>query len=64
MFISLCFVLGKSNLMDAISFVLGEKTSNLRVKSLKVNCSMCIDCFVRVISIWILKLDNQGFPPK
>ena len=26
---------GKSNLMDAISFVLGEKTSNLRVKSVK-----------------------------
>eukprot|EP00800_Vazella_pourtalesii_P005228 TRINITY_DN1608_c0_g1_i1.p1 TRINITY_DN1608_c0_g1~~TRINITY_DN1608_c0_g1_i1.p1 ORF type:complete len:1163 (+),score=345.20 TRINITY_DN1608_c0_g1_i1:37-3525(+) len=26
---------GKSNLMDAISFVLGEKTSNLRVKQLK-----------------------------
>ena len=25
---------GKSNLMDAISFVLGEKTSNLRVKRL------------------------------
>lgn len=27
---------GKSNLMDAISFVLGEKTSNLRVKHLRV----------------------------
>ncbi len=27
--------LGKSNLMDAISFVLAEKTSNLRVKTLK-----------------------------
>uniref|UniRef100_G3TRH6 Structural maintenance of chromosomes protein n=1 Tax=Loxodonta africana TaxID=9785 RepID=G3TRH6_LOXAF len=26
---------GKSNLMDAISFVLGEKTSNLRVKTLR-----------------------------
>lgn len=26
---------GKSNLMDAISFVLAEKTSNLRVKTLK-----------------------------
>ncbi|KAM9311304.1 structural maintenance of chromosomes protein 1B [Gastrophryne carolinensis] len=26
---------GKSNLMDAFSFVLGEKTSNLRVKSLR-----------------------------
>eukprot|EP00794_Sanderia_malayensis_P007356 gene7356-8176_t len=26
---------GKSNLMDAISFVLGEKTANLRVKSVK-----------------------------
>ncbi|XP_025787490.1 structural maintenance of chromosomes protein 1A-like, partial [Puma concolor] len=25
----------KSNLMDAISFVLGEKTSNLRVKTLR-----------------------------
>lgn len=29
------FILGKSNLMDAISFVLAEKTSNLRVKTLK-----------------------------
>uniref|UniRef100_A0A671TA89 Structural maintenance of chromosomes protein n=1 Tax=Sinocyclocheilus anshuiensis TaxID=1608454 RepID=A0A671TA89_9TELE len=29
------FSLGKSNLMDAISFVLAEKTSNLRVKTLK-----------------------------
>lgn len=28
-------ILGKSNLMDAISFVLAEKTSNLRVKTLK-----------------------------
>lgn len=28
-------VAGKSNLMDAISFVLAEKTSNLRVKTLK-----------------------------
>lgn len=26
---------GKSNLMDAISFVLAERTSNLRVKTLK-----------------------------
>ncbi len=31
------FVPGKSNLMDAISFVLGEKTSNLRVKRLSVS---------------------------
>ena len=31
-----CCVVGKSNLMDAISFVLGEKTSNLRVKKLSV----------------------------
>ncbi|KAI4880597.1 hypothetical protein NFI96_012195, partial [Prochilodus magdalenae] len=30
----LCYI-GKSNLMDAISFVLAEKTSNLRVKTLK-----------------------------
>lgn len=30
-----CPPLGKSNLMDAISFVLGEKTSNLRVKTLR-----------------------------
>lgn len=29
------FIAGKSNLMDAISFVLAEKTSNLRVKTLK-----------------------------
>lgn len=28
---------GKSNLMDAISFVLGEKTSNLRVKRMSVS---------------------------
>uniref|UniRef100_A0A8C7ZE80 Structural maintenance of chromosomes protein n=1 Tax=Oryzias sinensis TaxID=183150 RepID=A0A8C7ZE80_9TELE len=28
-------LIGKSNLMDAISFVLAEKTSNLRVKTLK-----------------------------
>lgn len=28
-------VVGKSNLMDAISFVLAERTSNLRVKTLK-----------------------------
>uniref|UniRef100_A0AAR2J8Q9 Structural maintenance of chromosomes protein n=1 Tax=Pygocentrus nattereri TaxID=42514 RepID=A0AAR2J8Q9_PYGNA len=41
-FCFLCFILsfclcylGKSNLMDAISFVLAEKTSNLRVKTLK-----------------------------
>ena len=31
-------IVGKSNLMDAISFVLGEKTSNLRVKKLSVSC--------------------------
>ena len=30
------FFPGKSNLMDAISFVLGEKTSNLRVRRLNV----------------------------
>lgn len=28
-------ITGKSNLMDAISFVLGEKTHQLRVRSLK-----------------------------
>ena len=28
-------LLGKSNLMDAVSFVLGEKTSQLRCRSLK-----------------------------
>lgn len=28
--------LGKSNLMDAISFVLGEKATSLRVKKLSV----------------------------
>lgn len=33
--ISMHFIAGKSNLMDAISFVLAEKTSNLRVKTLK-----------------------------
>ena len=27
---------GKSNLMDAISFVLGERTAQLRVRNLKV----------------------------
>lgn len=31
------FFSGKSNLMDAISFVLGEKTSNLRVKRMSVS---------------------------
>ena len=34
------FFLGKSNLMDAISFVLGEKTQHLRVRNLKV--SLCL----------------------
>lgn len=33
----LFFFSGKSNLMDAISFVLGEKTSNLRVKRMSVS---------------------------
>lgn len=33
--LTLFVILGKSNLMDAISFVLAEKTSNLRVKTLK-----------------------------
>ena len=31
---------GKSNLMDAISFVLGEKTQHLRVRNLRVS-SQC-----------------------
>lgn len=31
---ALCSVLGKSNFMDAVSFVMGEKTSALRVKRL------------------------------
>ena len=38
---------GKSNLMDAVSFVLGEKTSNLRVRSLKVrkfSCKKYLEC--------------------
>ena len=30
------YIIGKSNLMDAISFVLGESTKNLRVKRLNV----------------------------
>ena len=30
------FIVGKSNLMDAISFVFGEKTQSLRVKTVKV----------------------------
>ena len=34
--IVMCFT-GKSNLMDAISFVLGEKTQHLRVRNLKVS---------------------------
>jgi len=38
------FIVGKSNLMDAISFVLGEKTQNLRVRNLKV----CVSYFVYV----------------
>ena len=33
------FQTGKSNLMDAISFVLGEKTQHLRVRNLKVSRS-------------------------
>ena len=43
MLFNFCFVFaffviaGKSNLMDAISFVLGEKTTNLRVKKLSVS---------------------------
>lgn len=37
LFIVIIHPLGKSNLMDAISFVLGEKTSNLRVKRLSVS---------------------------
>ena len=31
------FITGKSNLMDAISFVLGERTQNLRVRTLRVS---------------------------
>ena len=30
-------LIGKSNLMDAISFVLGERTQNLRVRTLRVS---------------------------
>ena len=33
---SIFLAAGKSNLMDAISFVLGEKTQHLRVRNLKV----------------------------
>lgn len=39
------FFAGKSNLMDAISFVFGEKTSSLRVKTVKV-------CFRTLFSIF------------
>ena len=38
---------GKSNLMDAISFVLGEKTQHLRVKTVKV--CMCVAVMVNVM---------------
>lgn len=34
-FFLLLFLLGKSNIMDAVSFVMCEKTSNLRVKSVQ-----------------------------
>ena len=30
-------LLGKSNLMDAISFVFGERTQSLRVRTVKVS---------------------------
>ena len=36
MFFNQFNITGKSNLMDAISFVLGESTKNLRVKRLNV----------------------------
>lgn len=32
--IKICFISGKSNFMDAISFVMGEKTNSLRVRKL------------------------------
>ena len=38
--------------MDAISFVLGEKTSNLRVKKLSVR--MLSDYFVSVIDLFCM----------
>ena len=42
---------GKSNLMDAISFVLGESTKNLRVKKLSV----------RKINRFLFCMCNQQF---
>lgn len=47
------YLTGKSNLMDAISFVLGEQTRNLRVKSLKacdillVHTIITLFCIIR-----------------
>ena len=38
------FILGKSNLLDAISFVVGEKASSLRVRKLSVNKHKLLLC--------------------
>lgn len=45
-------LIGKSNLMDAISFVFGERTQSLRVRTVKVSvfycyASMCVVNFVQ-----------------
>ena len=44
--ISILSCTGKSNLMDAISFVLGEKTQHLRVRNLRVRF-VCGDSIVK-----------------
>jgi len=38
-----CFA-GKSNLMDAVSFVLGDKTTNMRSRSLSVSTLILLTC--------------------
>ena len=39
---------GKSNLMDAISFVLGEKTQHLRVRNLRVRL-VCVETVCKIL---------------
>ena len=47
--------IGKSNLMDAISFVFGERTQSLRVRTVKVSVlllSECVCCQLCPAYIW------------
>ena len=58
MYNKLCFA-GKSNSMDAISFVLGEKTSNLRVKRLSVSNEISgISCLILILVSVTWLIDN------